>query len=56
MKEKIKDYEQYKRLRKEKAIKKKWPVDKVMKKYDIGIGQLYAWMGRYEIERRAGKQ
>lgn len=50
----IKDYEHYKKLRKEKAIKKKWPPAKIAKKFDVdevGWAQILAWMARYETER-----
>jgi hypothetical protein len=52
---KIRDYEHYKRLKKEKAIKKKWSAARIAQEFDVGWTQLLAWMARYETEREARK-
>lgn len=54
-KTKIRDYEHYRKLMKEKTIKKKWSAAKISQEFDVGLLQLLAWMARYQTERERKK-
>jgi hypothetical protein len=51
----IRNYDHFKKLRRDKVIKKKHTVAQVVKKFDIGTLQLLAWAARYEVEKKALK-
>jgi hypothetical protein len=52
----IRNYEHYKKLRKSKAIKKKWSAARIAQEFDVGWLQLLAWMSRYQTEKEHKKK
>lgn len=53
---KIGSYPEFKKLREEKVIKKKWSAAKIAEKFDVGWLQLLAWMSRYNTEKELEKE